>query len=233
MFKRIGLATTVVWCSFAPEPCGAQPAWSSFAEQEAAYRETLPIWNALRSRNENLGPAEDFIRQVISAVRRTDRVNGRTPFGTAFKSVLDGNERFACFDFRLCREKIVPAFRIADPPGVTDIIQYVFEATCFGFLERPTHRLAAIDLIDDIASKTDRRLLAAAMTKADRIYIRGDLADILATAARLWNRGKATWPSLRELGQLVHPEGKPFKGRVRRHDEIASAEAARACNVPL
>lgn len=230
MLKPVAVGIALLSCMSAFEHCSAQPRPLNTAEDAAAYRDALPIWDSLRKRNDGLAPAEGFIVRTISAVRKTGSANGRSPFGTAFKDVLDGKERFACFDFRLCREKIVPAFRIADPPGVTDIIQYVFEATCFGFLEKPTHRLAAIDLLEEIASRVDRRAIAAAMTKADRIYIRGDFADILATAARLWNRGRATWPSLREFGQLVHPEGKPFRGRVRRHDEIVAAESARACN---
>ena len=98
---------------------------------QADYAATAPLWQAMVAKNPELATAEVFIRTLAAEIRYTKKVPN---FGDEFIDLLNERKPFACTTMKLCEQKLTPAFRIAKPVGVTDIMQYVLESTSFGYL---------------------------------------------------------------------------------------------------
>jgi hypothetical protein len=202
------------------------------------------VWAALIAKNPALASpaAEKFVRGFVAEMQKPEAV-GPT-FGGNFIALMAGREP-ACFDFRLCGAKVTPAFRLANPVGLTDILQYTFEATCHGFLPDQSRQIAVFEAINRVLRtfpKAEMEQLLQSHTFGDRVYLRGRFADMLSTAkAKGDDKARLVGPSLglREYLIGVLPTWTRRKtlrltlrgwGRVRPVDDEVLTAARTACN---
>jgi hypothetical protein len=193
-----------------------------------AYQSTETLWAAVLRNNPALGPAEEFVRSLVAEIRATKSV---PDFGSEFVKLLEGEQTYACLSFKLCEQKIVPAFRTAKPVGVTDIIQYVLESTCYGFVPERQNRLSALETINRVVRQVGYASLP--LSEADKLYLRRDFSDALATAESTWGRGGryGRYRTLRDWIQFADPRlvSKQSKGANRPLDSVIADAATSAC----
>jgi hypothetical protein len=190
------------------------------------YGETQALWDAFAARNPKLAAAEQFMRSYVTEVRLTGKI---IDFGDEFTDLLgskDAEDR-TCEAFLLCKEQIVPAFRMSAEPGVTDIVRYTLEMSCFGFVPTAERRLRALELLNGVAKRVGYANIP--ITEADRSYLRTGLVDALATAEDEWGR-EGTIGRFWHLRQWIKlATGKTRKGRVRPLSDHVKQAATAAC----
>lgn len=212
------------------QPLNRSAAWSR------EYEASRVDWELLVSRNPAIAGSEVFFRGLVAEIRAAGR-SGSTygPFGTNFKQLLDDQITVQCFDLSLCKAKLTPAFRLADPPGATDIIQYLVEATCYGFVPGATRQSDAMRRLESVVASIDKARLIASLTTADRLYLKRDFADLVTTVDNdpASGRQRGLFPHLRELVRLSYPPEPKitgWPGRIRPPDKAVIEAAQRACN---
>jgi hypothetical protein len=190
------------------------------------YKATKSLWETLLAANPSLASAEEFTRLLVAEVKHSGRIPN---FGNEFEAVIARRQPYACISFKLCEEKVVPAFRAASTPGVTDIVEYLMEATCFGFLPVYANRLQALRLLERVVTSVGYADLP--FTLADRRYLRTTFADMLATAADEWSGKRGQFPNLRSMAQHADPRAnfKRLKGSRRPLQDEVKAAAMDAC----
>lgn len=178
------------------------------------------------SRNPKLKPAEPLVRGFLAEIRSIKRP-GIARFGSDFETLLRREQKPGCFNQRLCIDKIVPPFVHSEPVAVTDLFRFVFDSSCFGFLPDRENQLAAVEALDRAAARVNIYNVVDAFSLADRIYLFGRFADLLATVRARW--GESVAPNIGRLMKAVHAEGRPSNGTAYPVDARTVQLARKAC----
>ena len=225
---RLAVVATLVSTFFGAKFCAAAQQTLPIAPREellADYDATAELWQAIVSKNPDLAPAEVFVRTLVAEIRLTKKV---PRFADEFVELVTEKKPFGCTTMKLCQQKLTPAFRIAQPLGVTDIMQYVLESTCFGFIPDVDNKLRVLQIFERVARRVGFGQLP--LTVADKLYLRRDFADALTYGNRI-KRAPYQFTKLRQWAEYadVRPNFKLSRGAYRPLDPVVEAASREAC----
>jgi hypothetical protein len=145
------------------------------AEYKQELKKFLPaadaLWSASFARNPKLKPAEEFLKlyaldleNVLGGVER-------------YRNYIEGKGPGPCNG--LCKAGVTPRFIVNGSLGVSDVIRYTLQATCYGYVPEGTRQFDALRRLNRVLAEVDVKALP--LSSADKVFLAGDFADIVAT----------------------------------------------------